>query len=510
MWAIPALILSFLSGFVSLSTEILWIRIFAFANHSIPQAFAFVLLWFLVGIAIGANLGQHFCKPRYNLWRIAGIFMLVESLFLLLSPFLYARSITSPHSLTIAAICILTSAAMFSILFPIAHQLGTLGAKVTGKRISVVYMANIMGATLGPLITGLVLLDFLTVQQNFTLFAYLTLVVSAFCLYQQIDLKNLMIVILAIAMLLSFGFLNPPHQLIAKLITEKAPLIKVIENAHGIITIYRGFAQGDIVAGGNVYDGTTNLDPVINSNRINRLIILSALHDRPQKILLVGLSIGTWLKLVTSFPHVAQIDVVEINPGYLKAMSAYKAQQSALSDPRVHLYIDDGRRFLKSKPNNKYDMIISNTTFYWRAYSANLLSYEFLSLLKQHMNPHAILTFNSTNSLDAAYTAGRVFAHAYFYENFIIAADFDFREKLVGKAALLKLMQLKLDGKPLFTAASQFLANQYLHEPIGTNPKLENIYKMFNRQPEIITDNNLITEYKHGKNLDEVLQENCR
>ena len=137
---------------------------------------------------------------------------------------------------------------------------------------------------------------------------------------------------------------------------------QVIENSNGIITIYAGGAGGDIIEGGNVYDGRTNLDPVINSNGINRLLILSALQDKPERVLMIGLSIGSWLKVITSFPSVRHIDVVEINPGYIEAMANYPRQLSALKDPRVTLYIDDGRRWLKTHADKKYDLVINNTS----------------------------------------------------------------------------------------------------------------------------------------------------
>jgi len=46
--------LSFLIGFLSLSEEILWVRTVSFAYHTLPPTFSFVLVCYLVGIALGA------------------------------------------------------------------------------------------------------------------------------------------------------------------------------------------------------------------------------------------------------------------------------------------------------------------------------------------------------------------------------------------------------------------------------------------------------------------------
>ena len=87
---------------------------------------------------------------------------------------------------------------------------------------------------------------------------------------------------------------------------------QIVENQYGIVMVYHGDGS-DVVTGGNVYDGRTNLDPVVNSNGINRILIMSALHSHPQRVLIVGLSIGSWLKIMTTFPDVRHIDVIEIN-----------------------------------------------------------------------------------------------------------------------------------------------------------------------------------------------------
>jgi hypothetical protein len=46
------------------------------------------------------------------------------------------------------------------------------------------------------------------------------------------------------------------------------------------------------------------------------------------------------------------------------------------------------------------------------------------------MAPRDLVTFNTTWSSDAVYTAASVFPHAYLYDNFAICADFDWRATL--------------------------------------------------------------------------------
>lgn len=500
---IAACFLAFSTGFLSLSLEILWVRLFSFANHSMPQAFAFVLAVYLVGIALGAHIGKWFCRTKMNLWLVSGLTLVLSSLCDLFGPWIYVAYVKSSYVLWVAALVMMLTALLKAIVFPIAHHLGTPARSPdVGRNLSRVYVSNILGATLGPIFTGILLLSWLTTQQGFVCCAALTFLVSMFCLRSTLGKLSLSVGTLAFmgqfAWLLTFN----GHALMARMaMPVYGNIINMVENQYGVITVYDGQHGDNIITGGNAYDGSTNLDPVYNSNRINRVLVMSALVDHPARVLMIGLSIGTWLKLVTTFPGVESIDVVEINPGYLKLIDKYPAQKTGLLDPRVHLYIDDGRRWLKAHPDNQYDMIVMNTTYHWRAYITNLLSQEFLRLLKRHMTPGAVLEYNTTGSPDVVKTAESVFKHVYLYENFVIAADFDWRGRLVSDEAMLRLSSLTMDGRPLFPVGSNKVIMGYIHEPTYPIDMIEPIYNAFGRQVEIITDRNLITEFKYGKQL---------
>ena len=416
----PAAFLAFCTGFISLSLEILWIRLFSFANQSKPQAFAFVLAVYLIGIAVGAYIGKCFCNTRMNLWIVSAVALLLASIWNLAGPWAYVQALGSPHPLLVGGMIMLMASLFTAIVFPIAHHLGAANNLHVGRNISHIYVANIAGATLGPLVAGFMLLAILTTQQSFIVCAVLAILAAMYCFYGT-SKTGIVTAALALTAPLVMLYAFNSHVLIAKaafVFSDKNPIIRIVENQYGIITLYRGNkADEAIVAGGNVYDGTTNLDPVYNSNSINRVTIMSALVDQPKHVLMIGLSIGSWLKLVTTFPGIQSIDVIEINPGYQKIIAQYPAQESALRDPRVHLFVDDGRRWLKAHPDKRYDMVIMNTTYHWRAHTANLLSQEFLGLLKSHMNRNAVLEFNTTSSPDALKTVESIFKHAYLYQS---------------------------------------------------------------------------------------------
>lgn len=164
------------------------------------------------------------------------------------------------------------------------------------------------------------------------------------------------------ALVLLQTYWKDPHSLVSKFaITNDQPVIRVHEGRHGIITITEAKSLNknnqritdNVVYGGNVYDGKTNVDLELNSNGLERPLALHVLNPNAKRILVLGLSIGSWLTVVEGFPGVEAIDVIEINSGYLELAALYGPQRRALQDSRVSVHVDDARRWLKFNPEKK-------------------------------------------------------------------------------------------------------------------------------------------------------------
>ncbi len=498
--------LSFAIGLLSLGVETLWVRTYAFLGQSTPKAVALVLGVYLVGIALGADLGSRLCARRARLDRILIACLLAGSAITLLSPFILASSVKLGPELLFArvlpAVLAFLPAFVFSICFPICHHLGTtLTEGRVGKSLSHVYAANIAGSVTGPLLVNFGLLQFATTQLAFALIGLLGAAIAALFLASIAPTRALKIATAASGLLAAGSVVasaGSHNWLIASLsAAPEGQVARVVETRQGIVASYSDAKLGDAIYGGNVYDGRTNTDLHVNSNGINRILVLAALRPKPKRVLVIGLSIGSWLYLVNGFPGVESIDVVEINPGYLDLIGDYEKQSEALADPRVRLHIADGRKFLRSVPAGSYDLVIMNTTWHWRAYISMLLSREFLTLLRSRMAPDALAAFNTTWSPDALNTAASVFPHAYLYDNFAICAGFDWRKALNQPASVDELFKVKLEGSPPLTQADRPLLEDFLSSKRVVTR--EQVAARTGRPLEIITDRNLITEYRFGR-----------
>ncbi len=492
-----AWVLSLLIGFLSLSEEILWVRVAGFAYDTLPPAFSFVLASYLVGIAAGAAFGKRLCGRSKNLYAAAAMLLAAAALVAVGTPLIIGRLVPADGSkLYIPALVIIITAALKSSMFPIVHHLGALAQSPNmGRSISRIYFGNIVGATLGPLVTGFVALDYLSVDECFGVSSATCLLMSVACVLKSHKPQLLGITFTAamIASAIAYRTILPgPGSLLAFSAGGPQALTHFIANRHGLIhTALTN--QGEFVYGGNVYDGIATANVDTNPNRLDRVYLGALVHPNPRRILVVGLSAGAWVRAMQGLPGVTDMDVIEINPGYLELIRSYTQLSAILKDPRIHIHIDDGRRWLKRNPDSKYDLIIQNTTYYWRANAGNLLSHEYFEETRRHLNPEGVLIVNTTESFDVLVTLQSVFKYSYRYLNFGYAAD---RPLAPDVRYLLQIR--RPDGhlfnfdNPKPTSVAALLSTAIL-DPVPD---------VLARDPhsgEIITDDNLLSEYRHGR-----------
>ena len=180
--------------------------------------------------------------------------------------------------------------------------------------------------------------------------------------------------------------------------------------------------QDDTVYGGGAYDGRFNTSIVHDRNGIFRAYGVGAMHPAPKDVLMIGLASGSWAQVVANLRGVEHLTVIEINPGYKQIIAKQPAVRSVLQNPKVDIVFDDGRRWLR-RHDQKFDVIVMNTTWHWRSHATNLLSADFMETLRAHLKPGGFAYFNSTSSWDVQKTAASVFPHALRVYNLMAVSD---------------------------------------------------------------------------------------
>jgi spermidine synthase len=221
--------------------------------------------------------------------------------------------------------------------------------------------------------------------------------------------------------------------------------------------------------------------------------MIAALHQNPEEVLEIGLSSGSWARVIANHTGVRRLTVVEINPGYIEVVRKYPNIATILHDPKVTLHIDDGRRWLNRNPDAKFDLIVMNTTLYWRDGATNLLSDEFLRLCKSHLKHGGVVYYNTTSSKDVSFTAAHVFKHVMFYSTFIAASDSPFTMSKEEKHRSL----LKFRNTGVAALSKDTLGFQRLLERLAASDLSDKSEEIRRKQGLWhITDDNMATEFK--------------
>lgn len=81
-----------------------------------------------------------------------------------------------------------------------------------------------------------------------------------------------------------------------------------------------------------------------------------------KKVLVIGAGDGGSIRELTRYPGIELIDMVEIDQMVVEVCKEYIPQTACkLDDPRVHIYYEDGLKFVRRKVN-EYDLIIVDST----------------------------------------------------------------------------------------------------------------------------------------------------
>ncbi len=498
--------LAMVVAWISLSQEILWVRAVGYATGSDPRSFGHVLGAFLVGLAMASTVAVRISR------RTRRDALFAVGVMLLLSGPIYAGSIPVVSWLGVwdpgvGHLAMLLAIGLVAFLlggaFPLLCRYVVTDEARAGSQVAAVYVANIVGATCGPLVTGFVLLDLAPLRHNVLGLAVVTTAVGLVVTLGTAARRALTglggaVAAGAIAVFASTwdGVLERLH--FGQRYGPEAGYSRVVENRSGIIALHAGRTDpehpGDstVIYGGGAYDGRLAVDPVANENRITRAYMASVLHPRPKRVAFIGLGGGAWARAILANPAVQEAVIVEINPGYEVLLAEDPLMAPLLDDPRVTLLADDGRRWLRRNEGEMFDMVVTNTTFHRRSFAANLLSREFFAEVRGHLNPGGLLVVNPTGARSVARTAAQVFEFVAWVEVALVMGPGPPGEQ-TSRSRMDALRTYEIEGEPVFVPGepSEAVAAHLASRTIT------NVAAQVRNDPSlrVFTDDNLGAEY---------------
>jgi spermidine synthase len=409
------------SGFVSMMYEVSWTRALSAMIGSSTYAFSIMLVTFLVGIALGSSIVSR-RRPIASL-RLLGVMQVGVAFggFMFLVGYLGAPYVllsliralyySFPAILTIQFILcsglMILSTLCMGATFPIASQLYSSKFTVLGRSIGNIYSVNTVGAIIGSLAAGFILIPLIGTERTILIGLFFN---SAMALLILAEAKTtrvaqaIAIVLLLVATVSMRGgiFWKPDAMDRGILVYSKAlearPELTIGEHYEDTDVVY--FEEGNnatiSVRKGENYIALRTNGKVDASNRDDMITQLTVgwlpgfYHPQPKNALVIGYGSGVTVGAVASIKEIEDIDCIEIEPAVYGAAPWFSdINRKSYENPKVHLTYNDARNYMNTT-RKKYDIIISEPSNPWIAGVASLFTSEFYDRAAEVLNPDGV------------------------------------------------------------------------------------------------------------------------
>ena len=407
-----AVLLYALSGFIALSLEVVWFRVLGVMLKSTALTFGHLLAIYLGGLGLGSLAAN---ARRVQAWPARRGFLLSQAAIPIYAALALAALVGAlgrldvlrplweylgrydglARSEALSQLSLVIGAAIPLFLmgpptFLMGFSFGFLQRDVQtdlaglGRRVGWLQAANIAGAVVGALATGLLLLNTLGTSGT------LRVLVAAGGVFLWLAAPRGRWRLSAAAVVAAAIALVPaPAALWPRLHGAAASAAVFAEDSSGIALLTRDLTTGTTVVHANGL-GQSLLPFGGIHTVLGALPVL--LHPAPVRIAVIGLGSGDTTWSVGGRPETREIDSIEIVGPALTTLRAlgvlmpYPGLNQLLIDPRVRHHLTDGRAFLL-KTDRRYDVIEADALRPNSAYAGNLYSVEYFSLLRSRLNP---------------------------------------------------------------------------------------------------------------------------
>jgi spermidine synthase len=404
----------FASGFLAISLEIVWFRVFGTLLSSDAYAFSLTLAIFLLGdglgIVAGAEVVHALTHPRRVFQLLQGVVGICALLSLVA---LFAVNGGTQLPLGVEGSRPAITAIMLAIVLPPAFVLGMSfpiiqhaiqdDPDLVGRRVGLVQLCNILGNTAGAVVTGLVLLHWLGTALTLRLIGIVSLVFVLFALAdgtwigsagskrtvrRRLDIALVLVLLALVALFPSAGqFWSALHR------TSLLEGAIVLEDRSGLSVLRPdgGSAGSRLFAAGHGQSRVPFL-PVHGA-----LGVLGAiLHPNPQDVLIIGQGTGGTPIAAGMNPKTRLVHVVDIVAPVFGVMqevavgsgqdALHKPVRAYYSDPRYTRTVADARHVLLTE-DTQYDIIEADAIHPRIVLAGQFYSVDFFQLAMSRLKP---------------------------------------------------------------------------------------------------------------------------
>jgi spermidine synthase len=394
-----------LSGAVMLALEVVWFRFLLLTYTGTGLAFAAMLAIVLAGIGIGGLAAGRLARSVEHCHHWLAHVMALSGALVVLT--YYGFDLFTTLQLRVNATLPMFVAFATFLMLPVSILSGTaftlvgravkeeLGGSMRTTGVATLW--NTVGATVGSLTAGFVLLPILGMERSLFALA-VTYLATALLVpgvrassHKHVARSAWAAMAVAVATLAAFPF-GLMERSFFKIVERGLPNQQLIATREGLTETIRYYRRDEfgaphfyrLVTNGYSMSGTAT-----TAKRYMKLYVYLplALRAESRDALLISYGVGSTAKALTDSAGLEHIDVVDISREILDMSSIiYADRDNPLHDPRVSVHVEDGRFFLNTT-SRTYDLITSEPPPPKVAGVVNLYTQEYFRAIRDHLKP---------------------------------------------------------------------------------------------------------------------------
>ncbi len=406
--------LAFVSGFNLLALEVVWTRMLAQVHENSVYSFATVLIVVLVCLSLGAWLASRLARSKASashvlLWLIVagGVALgftplisvsLTHGMRMLETDFSFAMYVLRLFATGGAAIG--PACVVLGTVFPFLMKGEEDFLQAAGSSIGQLAAVNAIGAILGSLAAGFLLLEWLGVWGSIQGIATMYLLLAVF---MPVGGQAAAVIarLAAVAMLLLVFTELSPNQLPAPVsidpMGDKEIVLETWEGSDCTVTAVRNLQNDVSIKINSNYSlgSTAAYGPQIYQARIPLLA-----YPATESVFFLGMGTGITAGEALSsdtFTHVKKVVACELSANVVAASKKYVSGREGefdptnglYRDPRARVIIGDGRNHLLAS-RDRYSMINADLFLPYRRGTGNLYSREHFQIVRERLEPGGV------------------------------------------------------------------------------------------------------------------------
>ncbi len=408
---------AFIAGAIFLALEIVWFRFLWLFVYGTSFLFATMLAVVLAGISLGGLLIGRWLTHEERAASLAPFLALGAGVLVLASYTGFVSwfessaglSTSSPGTIVDGAALALLAA---PIMFPTAVASGALlptlatGARAElggqARTVGWVTLANTLGAAVGSVLGGVLLLPLLGVERSLALLAasywILAILIST---SPRERFRSAAIGFAASGAAFALFPTGAMHSTIVPyrvgaFLDGNSELVDVQEGLLETIAFVRTRQFGETRHWRLLTNGYTMSSTMTGSRRYMKAFVYLpvAIHPAPRNALLISYGLGQTARALADTRELERIDVVDISPDIVRTSERVfeNPEDNPLTDPRVHTFLEDGRFFLQTA-GRRYDLITAEPPPPKVDGVVNLYTREHFTLVHDTLTESGIATY---------------------------------------------------------------------------------------------------------------------